>query len=75
MARRGPRPSGPVPKFPGWLVGEELLRLFEVLGGSDVRTDEGVPVAVHMTGGDYDRACMKVSMPRAWDLYYVESVP
>lgn len=66
---------GRVPKFPGWLAGEELLRLIEILGESDVKTDEGVPVAVHMTGGEYDGACMKASMPQAWDVYYVEPVP
>lgn len=66
---------GRVPKFPGWLAAEEWLRLIEAVSDSDAEADEGVPVAVHMVGGLYDGACMKVSMPKAWDLYYVEPVP
>ena len=64
-----------IPKFPGNLAEEERTRLLTILTDHVAAGDHGdgaVPVEVHMMGGEYDGACMKVSMPQAWDLYYVE---
>lgn len=67
---------GRVQKFPGSASGEALLKRIEVANGADPEEERGVPVALHLVGGPFDGACMRVSMPSEYrELYYTEPVP